>query len=345
MQATSGLPSQRLVAGIAFALTVFGFPVPARACDLCAIYTGTMMQQQRTGPWLGIAEQYSDFGTIKSGEDNVANPHDEWMRSSITQLAAGWSFTSWLGVQAVVPLISREYSRLEDGLDTRGDANGLGDVSFLVRATPYSGPVGGALAHVEVFGGVKTPTGDSDRLAEELDEDHHEEEEEEGHHGMKLSAGRPRHVDHPSAVHGHDLALGSGSTDGIVGGNLFASWKRLFVTMQIQYAIRTRGDHDYRYADDLIWIGGPGVWLVTDDRWTASFQFVMSGEHKGKDEQQGEKAGDTAITALYLGPAVGLTWLDHLTASLAVDLPTIQDVSGTQIVPDYRLRGGLSWRF
>lgn len=344
MQATAGLPSRRLVPVFAVVLAVFALRVPASACDLCAIYTGTMMQQEKTGPWLGIAEQFSDFGTIKSGEENLPNPHDEWMRSSITQLAAGWSFTSWLGVQAVVPLISREYSRLEDGVETRGDANGLGDVSFLLRATPYSGPVGVALAHVEVFGGVKVPTGDSDRLAEELDEDHHGEEEE-GHHGEELFAARPRHVDHPSAVHGHDLALGSGSTDGVVGGNLFANWKRAFVSMQVQYAIRTRGDHDYRYADDLIWIGGPGVWLVTDNRWTASFQFVMSGEYKGKDEQDGGKVDDTAITALYLGPAIGVTWLDHLTASLAVDLPAIQDVSGTQIVPDYRLRGGLTWRF
>lgn len=327
----------------AFAAVSFLLPAPAGACDLCAIYTGTMMQQEKVGPWLGVAEQYSDFGTIKMGNDDVANPHDEWMRSSITQLVAGWAFTSWAGVQAVVPLISREYHRLEEGVETRGDVGGLGDVSFLVNLTPYSGPVGGALAQVRIFGGLKTPTGDSGRLNEEADEDHHEEEE--GPLPMDALPARPRHTDHPSAVHGHDLALGSGSWDGVVGTNLFASWKRAFLAIQLQYAIRSRGDYGYQYADDLTWMGGPGVWLVTDDRWTASFQFVLSGEHKGKDVQNGVKADDTAITALYLGPAVGVTWLDNLTASLAVDLPAIQDVSGMQIVPDYRLRGGLTWHF
>lgn len=327
---------------LCFVATLGATPLPSAACDVCAIYTGTMMQQDKTGVWLGVAEQYSDFGSIRRDGDHVPNPHGEWLRSSTTQLAAGYAFTPWLGVQAVVPLISREYRRLEEGGETRGDSSGLGDVSFLLRATPWSGPVGTTLIHLELLGGVKTPTGDSDRLGEEMDEDHHEEEVS-GEAG--LAARGPRHVDHPSAVHGHDLALGSGSTDGVVGANLFASWKRLFVTVQLQYAIRSRGDFGYRYADDLTWTGGPGVFLITDGRFTASFQFVASGEYKGRDDQSGMKADDTAITALYLGPSVGLTWQDRLTANFMVDLPVVQDVSGLQIVPDYRLRAGLTWHF
>lgn len=320
---------------------LFAAAEPSPACDICAIYTGTVMQDERTGPWLSVAEQYSNFSTILTDGQHTPNPHNEWMRSSITQLVAGYSPTSWLAVQANVPLISREYRRLEDGVATRGDSSGLGDISFLVRAAPFSGPVGSALAHVEVLAGVKTPTGDSDRLAEELDEEPEE--------AMLATDGtrpaRPRHSGHPSAVHGHDLALGSGSTDAIVGGNLHVSWKRVFVAAQLQYAIRTKGSYGYRYDNDLIWIGGPGFYLVTDHRWTASFQFVVSGENKGKDTQYGLPANDTAITAVYLGPGVGVTWLDHLNASLAVDLPVVQDVSGMQIVPNYRLRGGLTWRF
>jgi hypothetical protein len=334
----------RLLALVAAAL--FFAPLPSFAsCDLCAIYTGTLMQQRKVGPWLGVFEQYSNFGTIKMGRDNVANSHDEWVRSSVTQLAVGYAFTPWLGVQAVVPLISREYRRLENGVETRGDSSGLGDVSFLLRATPYSGTLGHALVHAEVFGGVKTPTGDSERLGEGMGGGGHHEDDDGHDDPHELAARRPRHAEHPSAVHGHALALGSGSTDGVVGANLFASWKRLFLTVQLQYSIRGRGDFGYQFANDLIWFAGPGVYLVTRPSWTATFQLLAIGEDKGRDVQMGVKDADSGATTVYLGPAVGVSWMDHLSANLAIDLPMLQDVNGTQLVPDYRLRGGLTWRF
>lgn len=340
MNAVSYLSPLRSWMAVLVAVTVVFGPSSSTACDICAIYTGTMMQEEKTGPWLSVAEQYSDFGSILTDGQDTPNPDNEWLHSSVTQLVAGYAFRPWLGAQANVPLISREYRRLEDGVPTRGDSSGLGDVSLLLRATPFSGPLGSALAHVEVFAGVKTPTGNSDRLSEELDE-------EAAAEGTEAATGLalPRHVAHPSAVHGHDLALGSGSTDGVVGGNLYGNWKRAFLSVQLQYAIRSRGSFGYRYDNDFTWFGGPGVYLVTNARWTASFQFMISGENKGKDTQYGITADDTAMTAVYLGPALGITWLDHLAANLAVDLPVVQDESGMQIVPDYRLRAGLTWRF
>ena len=61
-----------------------------------------------------------------------------------------------------------------------------------------------------------------------------------------------------SGVHGHDLALGSGSFDGIVGTGIYTRWTRAFFNASMQYAIRTKGDFDYQYANDLTWFGGPG---------------------------------------------------------------------------------------
>jgi hypothetical protein len=63
----------------------------------------------------------------------------------------------------------------------------------------------------------------------------------------------------------------------------------------MSYAIRTEGDFDYRYANDLIWSTGPGVFLILNEDWTASLQFLVSGEDKGLDKFRGEKAEDTGI--------------------------------------------------
>jgi hypothetical protein len=40
-----------------------------------------------------------------------------------------------------------------------------------------------------------------------------------------------------------------------------------------------------------------------------------------------------------------MTWTDAMHAEATVDLPVHQDVTGRQIVPDYRLRAGMTLRF
>ena len=51
------------------------------------------------------------------------------------------------------------------------------------------------------------------------------------------------------------------------------------------------------------------------------------------------------MTALYVGPGVSFTWAARLGAELAVDLPVIQHNTSLQLVPDVRVRGGLTWTF
>jgi hypothetical protein len=40
-----------------------------------------------------------------------------------------------------------------------------------------------------------------------------------------------------------------------------------------------------------------------------------------------------------------LTWHENLSAELAADFPVALNNTALQIVPDYRIRGALSWRF
>jgi hypothetical protein len=74
-------------------------------------------------------------------------------------------------------------------------------------------------------------------------------------------------------------------------------------------------------------------------------QAVVSGESKGEDTIYGVATSDTAVTSVYLGPQVSFTWSDRLSVQLAADLPVSIASSGEQIVPDYRIRGAVTWRF
>jgi hypothetical protein len=148
-----------------------------------------------------------------------------------------------------------------------------------------------------------------------------------------------------SGVHGHDLALGSGSTDALLGAQAFANWDRFYVSGALQYLARTTGSYNYTYANTLLWSGGPGLFLVTAHDYTVSTQAVVSGESKGNDSLSGVPLTDTAITTLYIGPAVAFTWGSSLAVEVAGDLPVIEHNSSLQIVPDYRIRSGATWRF
>jgi hypothetical protein len=272
-----------------------------------------------------------------------------------------------LGVQLTLPFINRDYRRLHEGAVDSGNENGLGDMSLFSRFTIYERDETENFLIVRALFGVKLPTGDSDLLAEESAPGHHEEEvggheddAEAEHHEDEPSDSDHHHeemalkhngVDHgddldmPSAIHGHDLALGSGSVDTMYGLSLFYQRRRFFSLAEVQYFIRSEGDYDYRYANDLVFSVGPGVYLFTKKDSALGLRTNFSGEYKEKDVYDGDKQDDTARTNLYVGPELIFTSNNALSITGGVDLPVLRNNSGFQVVPDYRLRLGIGYRF
>jgi len=325
----------------------------ASACDLCGIYTATELQRERAGFRLAVSEQFTHFGTLRDEGEKVANP-GERIDSSITQLIAGYNFHERFGLQIGLPIITRDYRRREGDRLVSGDETGIGDLTLIGQVTPYRYVGTDSIVRITALGGLKLPTGDSSRLREELEEDPHDGDDglqplPEGAAGVGVRA-HSGTEESASGVHGHDLALGSGSVDGIVGAGIYASWRRLFLQSALQYAIRREGSFRYEYANDLLWEIGPGVYALLDDTlWgdgvTLAVSAVFSGESKSNDRLRGKKLTDTGITTLYLGPFVDFTWGNALDASVGADLPVLQNNSSLQILPDYRIRGGITWRF
>jgi hypothetical protein len=299
----------------------------AMACDLCSVYSA--VEARESGPgWSGtVFEQFTHYGTLQEDGHEVSNPVGQYLDSSITHFIVGYQFNERFGLQLNVPFIYRSFKRPEGFAIDRGTVSGLGDMSLVANVRLYEKLTEDTTILVSGLGGIKFPTGSSHRLKEELNE-------------TPPPPGAPE-----SGIHGHDLALGSGSYDGIIGGTALARWKRLFASAGLQYAIRTEGDVHYRYANDLTWNGGPGVYLWMAHEGTLTLQLNVSGETKGKDTFEGDKAEDTAITSLYLGPEVGLTWKRNLSADFGVDIPVSQNNSALQAVADYRIRAAATWRF
>ncbi len=283
--------------------------VRSRACDLCGCYTPQLnampgMESTPPFPWLAgwyaaVGEQFTRFATLQLEGDEIANPTGQYLNSSITQLVAGYDISSRFALQINVPLIYREFKRPEGFQIDRSTISGLGDMSLLLKtvafhyASParrsfeFQGKNPVAVEHEPDFTvsailltGTKFPTGDSSRLQEEF-------------HEVEIP-GAPE-----SGIHGHDLTLGTGSYDGIFGGQTALRYRNFFLETNVQFTVRGDGTHQYHFANDLLWSGGPGYYFVRQHDTIVGFQLVASGEYKNVDRFRGKEAEEAPVSHLF----------------------------------------------
>jgi hypothetical protein len=311
---------------VCLALALSGETQSARACDLCSVYAATEAQGgSGKGFFGGFAEQFTHLGSLREDGQKVENSSGQVIESFVSQVFAGYNFNDLLGVQLNLPVIYRSYTRPRGNTIENGSVSGVGDISLLGRFTVYQKMIKHFSISAGVLGGLKLPTGDSGRL---------KEPEVESENGLP-----------DSGIAGHDLALGSGSVDGILGASVSVRWHRLFFNTGAQYAIRTEGAYGHQYANDLTWSGGPGFFFLLNEDYTLSLQGLVSGENKGKDSFYGVADQDSAETIVYLGPQINFTWSDKLSVQLGGELPVSIDETGLQAVPDYRVHLAFTWRF
>jgi hypothetical protein len=208
----------------------------------------------------------------------------------------------------------------------QSSVSGFGDTSLTGTYSPVQKFTEDVSVTLDLFGGLKLPTGSSSFLREELFEI-----EDEG--GVE------------SGVHGHDLTLGSGSWDGVIGSFLTTRWKRMLFNATVQYAIRSRGAFGYQFANDLQWNAAWGGYIFLNDNFTLAAQARTAGERKGLDNLNGVPAMDTEITSVYLGPEFLFTWRNNLSTRIGADIPLVQDNTALQLVADYRIKGNITWNF
>jgi len=319
-------PTNLLVSSICL-LTLAGTASRSLACDCCAIYSATEAQGESVvGLFAGLAEQYTHFGSTRVNGQEVPNIADQHLDSFVTQAVVGYNFTPRFTLQANIPYIYRSYQRPEGFLTDKGTEEGLGDASLIGKFLILREDKTDFTFTWNALAGVKLPTGSAARIKEEFSE---------------ISVpGAP-----DSGIHGHDLALGSGSFDGVFGSSVYLRYQRVFATASIQYALRGEGDYHYRYANEVSWEAGAGAYLLLTHDCTLALQAVVSCEDKQTDTFLGAPADDTAMHAIYIGPKLVGTYKDKLSADLGVDLPVRLDNSSFQSVPDFRIRAGVTWRF
>jgi len=331
------------------ALLLLGLAVPtALACELCAVYSaGSARGESSSGFLISVAEQFTSYRTTHFNGEEIDITDPDYLDSSITHIVSTYNFSPRFGLSLSVPLVYNSFRRFDVRYferappvsGTEEDSEfGLGDLALIGRVTLLAKAEMEYGVLINFLGGVKFPTGDSTRLADEVEQAR-----------IFETFPGPPHIDplshSPAGVHQHMLAAGSGSYDGIFGLTVNTRWKRWFFNSQLQYYLRTAGEEDFEYGDHTLVSGGPGRYLVLDDPWTLSLQLNAVYETEGRVRLLDRKSDRTGMTAWYLGPQFSLTWGEHLAANAGVDVPLHIVSRGFQNVPTYRVHAGLNYRF
>ena len=319
------------------------------ACELCAIYSATDARGETTSGWLlSVTEQFIYSSTLEYEGESFSDAdflEDSYLYDSVTHIVPSYNVSPWLGISLNIPIVYRQFNRHEIQYvpfgntfvsrvrNEEGSEFGLGDVALVARWTPFQKNEMNWSARLNFLAGVKFPTGDTERLEDEVEQAE-----------RALIALGPQHDHIVLPIHQSELSAGTGSFDGVFGTTANLRYSRWFLNSQVQYYLRTEAE-DYKFGNEFIVSGGPGAYVLLHDNYTLSLQANVFYEDQGRDEVLGRKSNSSGTTITYLGPLVGFTWGSRFNAYAGAEFPVDTYNHGLQLIPDYRVRAGVGWQF
>ena len=283
-----------------------------------------------------ISEQYTAFDRAKDLPDNSIRNGELVRGYSTTQLGLAYDLLESLGLQLTIPLIIRRYDKIRNFRAATEHDSGFGDISLSGYYTFYNYNDGERAVRAGVSAGVKFPTGDTGVLRD-IDST-------QSAPGSAQDLLFKHHTSGVSAS-GRALTFGTGSYDYILGLNNLLRHQRLLFFSYLQYTLRTEGDFNYEFADDLTFSSGPGYFIFLEHDRSIALRLALSGEFKGKDELNNRSVEGSQVSNLYLGPEILFLINAKISGEAGLDFRVSSEDSGAQVVPHTRIRFGLSYRF
>lgn len=291
------------------------------ACDVCATHVALSDKESVGRPSFSVFEQYSKY--------DPSGGEDETFESWTTQFAVGYRLGERWALQLGIPYVDRELNS-----DTE---QGVGDATAIAVFRAFQRMHEANVGLVDIYAGLKAPTGDSDLLQEERDHALEEEPMGDMHGDMEHEHGHPT---------GHHLSPGSGSWDGIFGVNAYGKCERWAAQGNAQYKLNTEGDFDFEYGDEFVWLTGVKYFAVLEHEQSLAVGVDLSGNWQDQNKVLGDTDTDHPKTrATYVGPAATYTHSDRLNISVAWDFPVAGEDNGLQGAADTHVRASASWQF
>lgn len=300
----------------------------AYACDYCGIYPNPLSTSSMdTTPLkaseitFGAAEQLIGYSKVRQDGNSVPKALHENLKINLTNLSLQYTLNPKIRFSAFVPVVFERYRTLENGVFKGAHDKGIGDVILQTEFLPVAYYHGTNSLVFKIGGGVKLPSGSTDKLSLE---------------GTTQEA----------IIRGRDLSIGTGSVDFPVFTSLTFEHNKYLLEAGAQYNIRTEGDYNYQYANDLWWHVGVGLIIPQESGFTITPSFRLVGFHKDMDQQNNRDVSDSGIDLYGVEPRVVLDGiLTNTKLLVAVFAPVNLDNKGLQALQDHTVTLGVEHSF
>ncbi len=317
------------------ALAATLMPVAARACDMCALYTVRIAEGEAPrGYYLSVQHQSTRLGSFHAGGRRLSNPYDERILSHLTQLTLTLPQSRETAWQVSLPLVQRHFRRVNGTQLETGWERGVGDLRLAasrrlldMRRTSTADQTLKSETTVRWTTGLRLPTGATSRMSEvtALPSPLLTAPSRGASHGGHTTSG--------ARVAGLDLSPGEGSWGLFLGPDLTWRAGRGFLGAQTLWTVNTHGAGGLGGYEAFQWRLQGGRYLSVRHHGSTKWHLALSGERA------------LGFRGLSLEPGVAWTMGTQASAELAVELPLDRRTSAVQLVPDSRIKAGLSWRF
>lgn len=287
---------------VLLALALVALYAPAsQACEFCTLHNG-LGQYNNQGDFVSLTYRMTTASTIVSGGSSVQPSTGEKLVINTTQLYYQHSFSEALKVQVVLPYVQKTAST--NGA-TDDSSSGLGDAILMARYAFW----GDATQFAAVIVGAKLPTG-----------------------SKKDAVG--------TTTFSPDLALGTGSTDPLIGAvynHNIGNWN---YSADALYKFAGKGYDSYQFGNVLN-LGLNGYYGFHEN---FNIGLGLSGEIMAADTDSAGTVADTGGTVFFASPALQYT-LNNFYAELSYQVPVYRNFVGTQMVVDNKVIISLRYAF
>jgi hypothetical protein len=308
-----------LVSTIAFPIFLHAQPVCniVDRCDFCVASQGiSPLEMGRSGVRFDI--RYLALDKMYRSGERIASEESE---SHLTnQLTLTYFMDEALSASLVLPYVSRSSVESLAGETPEGLQNrGLGDVIALARYKLYSDTRGGRTRVVAATGGLKVPTGTTNKLMAdgELADAH--------------------------------MQLGSGTWDPVLGTSaIFAEGDFAIAANALTTIPMSANAAGHRFGNNLNYdatLRYRAAWLNEAEESGLFATIGVLGEWRGEETEAGEVNANSGGNVMYLAPGVQALLSDYTSIEASFELPILHDLNGTQLGETYRLAAGIQYTF
>lgn len=254
---------------------------------------------------------------LRMGRESMEDPLDRSVIVLANPVAIPFAVTNHLIQILVVPIMRKQLTMLQNGMEQETSNTGLSDITLNLKYALWQRDAMNETTRLAVFAGVKFPTGSTDK------------------------------TDASGNLLPISLQLGTGSWDVPLGAAFVRSKGHFGLTINAFYHLKT--EHEaVDFGDQFNYDLAIGYRLYPAEYETYRERVVIlymevNGLVRGKNDVQDKTDPDSGGHTIFLSPGLQWIFMRNLLVEASIQLPVFEDFNGTQLEDDFIISAGIRY--